>query len=447
MANPAALPRRPPRWLIYLTRGDTPLPPRTRTATEGKFFLSPESLLSAEKNAFPGRIYYSFLSLRCPFCSFPFSSPYPLLIFVANHIAARGQGEREAFSYCLRPGDPNESNSACFSISPSAPPLPIKYPGTSVPPQPPQSPHRASFPFPRGLLGPQQPARSAPAVTTAGRGQKSGATRDHFFFFSLLVYIANSSWKKKIKPTQPPPPKKQTPLANISATPETLRSVISAGGFFSQRPVAGGSQTKGGLRAGPPRPRCPQGPPDPAAPPRVVSGGPGRGAEDPPARFPGAPSPGRRRCLPSPGCAAPRREGSACAAAPQVRFPRGRPRPSRRGTRREGQPSVPAGRAAAAREDIANSTPQHPARRPSRDATEPGPAGSAAPLPSRRHPPIPPPRTHRGRLRCPPPLLPLLVPVLPGAAGPRRAPALAAGPRSRRWLPPSPPRPARLPGP
>ena len=110
------------------------------------------------KVPFPGRLYHSFLALSCPYCSFPFSSPYPLLIFVANHIAARGQGEREAFSYCVRPGDSNESNSTCFcfsiSISPSTPPPAIKYLSTSVHSQPQQTHHRASLPFLRGLLGP-----------------------------------------------------------------------------------------------------------------------------------------------------------------------------------------------------------------------------------------------------------------------------------------------------
>lgn len=56
MTNSAALSRRLPRWLTDLTSGDTELPPRTRTATEAKFFLSPESPVSSEKSAFPGRI-------------------------------------------------------------------------------------------------------------------------------------------------------------------------------------------------------------------------------------------------------------------------------------------------------------------------------------------------------------------------------------------------------
>lgn len=75
---------------------------------------------------------------------------------------------------------------------------------------------------------------------------------------------------------------------------------------------------------------------------------------------------------------------------------------------------------------------------------EPGPAGLVAARPSRRYPPSLP--HSPGPVALPAPVSRCWCLWLAGAAGPLRAPALAAGPRSRRWLPPSPalprPRPA-----
>lgn len=160
-----ALPRGLPLWLIYLTSGDTRLPPRTRTATEGKFFLSTEMPVSSEKSAFLGRIIIP----SSPVLLLSLSPLRILLIFVARHIAARGQGER--FPIVSSPATQTKATSLAFPL-PFLPVPRFKYLRTSARPIAP-----ANAPAMKPSLSPRPKPRSSNLLgATAGRGHESGVT-------------------------------------------------------------------------------------------------------------------------------------------------------------------------------------------------------------------------------------------------------------------------------
>lgn len=174
-----------------------------------------------------------------------------------------------------------------------------------------------------------------------GSGKKALSLGIYFFSFFFFSYWYLSLFfrgeKKPPKTNQPPknpkhtqrPPRTESPGRYLSNARNTERSVISVGRLFVKRPAAaaGGSPTKGALRAGPTPPRCGS---RRSPPPRVVPGG------VPPAEPAAGGGSARTICRrPEPGPGPPPfpaglrgsglREGAACAAAPWGRFPGGRP--------------------------------------------------------------------------------------------------------------------------
>lgn len=308
-----------------------------------------------------------------------------------------------------------------------------------------------------------------------GSGKKALSLGIYFFSFFFFSYWYLSLFfrgeKKPPKTNQPPknpkhtqrPPRTESPGRYLSNARNTERSVISVGRLFVKRPAAaaGGSPTKGALRAGPTPPRCgSRRSPPPAG---GAGGGPTRGARSrrrirphhlpaPRARSGAAAVPRRaaglrlagRRCL----------RGRSVGSVPRRPPRRGNPGAGTAEKRRRGQRSLPSPPAPRDGPLPPGRTAATSARGP---AARPGGAKNRV-LPPRRRPPNP-------RLPHSPGPAALSAPAA-GAAGAGAAggggaaPGSCAGCGAAEPPPPPPPlapsfpgppapppRPARLPGP
>lgn len=185
-----ALPRGLPLCLIYLTSGDTRLPPRTRTATEGKFLLSTEMPVSSEKSALLGRIIIT-----------P-SSPVMLLPFLLS----------ESSQFLSQGTSQHGAKRSVFLLSPvrrlkrkqlllffDFPFFEYSDLNTSAPLRahsPSKRTSRATFPFPTAQPSQQQPARSNCRARTGKRCHTG------LLLFSYR-YLSQFFREKKKKSTTP----------------------------------------------------------------------------------------------------------------------------------------------------------------------------------------------------------------------------------------------------